>query len=68
MAPKDTEEDDIVAVDDRINDVKKKRETPLVRLDLENITYAPLTRAAKGRVLANHLSCLISRPQLLRTN
>lgn len=48
MAPKDREEEVIASVDEQSKEIQKKRENPLVRLDLDNITYAPLTRAAEG--------------------
>lgn len=46
------EEEEIVTttVDDQngSEEEEKKKENPLVRLDLENITYAPVTKGAKG--------------------
>ena len=49
MAPKDATAGEDVAVGAHDQEMTmKKRENPLVRLDLDGITYAPLTRAAKG--------------------
>ena len=49
MAPKDKkdEAEEIVAMDDH-SSKEKKGDNPLVRLDLDHITYAPLTKAAEG--------------------
>ena len=50
MAPKNKEEEKTEEIVEMNSDEKteKKRDNPLVRLDLDHITYAPLTKGAKG--------------------